>query len=108
MLVAKITPPAKKVIEVSPFSSTTEELNYMTAIARPYVPGSESTNFQVQFGSLNSNENTRFSSQLNSQLNLTSEELSNWGTNDEVLLEIIANKLGVDVIEIIEVSQRQF
>lgn len=107
MLVAKINPSAKKVIEVTPFSSTTVELEYMTAIARPYIPGSESTNFQIQFGTLSSNnDKMKFSSELNDQLTLSSEELSNWGTNDDVLLNVVANKLGVEVLEIVEVPQR--
>lgn len=111
MLVSKINPPAIKVIEVSPFSSTTQELSYMTAIARPYTPGADSTNFQVQFGTLITNgEGTveRFNGQLNSQLTLTKDELSTWGTNDEVLLTIISEKLGVSITEFVEVPQRSF
>ena len=46
MLISKINPPAVKSIEITPFSSTTTNLNYMTAIARPYAPGASSTNFQ--------------------------------------------------------------
>lgn len=111
MLVTKINPSANKVTEVSPFSSTTQELTYMTAIARPYTPGAESTNFQIQFGTLVTNGEgvvERFNGQLNTQLTLTKEELSTWGTNDEILLSIIAEKLGVNVIEFIEVSRYSF
>jgi C4-type Zn-finger protein len=83
----------------------------MTAIARPYTPGAESTNFQIQFGTLVTNGEgvvERFNGQLNTQLTLTKEELSTWGTNDEILLSIIAEKLGVNVIEFIEVSRYSF
>ena len=76
MLVAEISPSAQKSIEVSPFSSTTINLSYMTAIARPYVPGAESTNFQVQFGTIGLDElgvAQSFSGQLNSQITLTKE-----------------------------------
>lgn len=111
MLVSKIKPAAKKVIEVTPFSSTTQELNYMTAIARPYTPGAEITNFQVQFGNLSTNSEgvvESFFNQMNTQISLTKEELVNWGTNDEVLLSIVATKLGVTATEFIEVPRDSY
>ena len=111
MLIAKINPPAVKGVEVSPFSSTTINLEYMTAVARPYVPGTSSTNFQVQFGTVGLDENNvaiSFNNELNSQLTMTSEELITWGTNDDVLLDLIAAKLGVSVLEIIDVPGNNF
>jgi hypothetical protein len=108
MLIAKINPPAVKSIGVTPFSSTTTNLNYMTAIARPYAPGASSTSFQIQFGTANLNEIDEiigFRNELDSQLVMTSEELSTWGTNDDTLLNLIASKLGVSVIEIVDVPQ---
>lgn len=106
MLIAKINPPALKVVESTPFSSSTINLDYYTAIARPYVPGSSSTNFQLQFGSVNLDDKGQiinFNNETSSQLTMTSEELVTWGTNDDVLLNLIAAKLGVSVLEIIEV-----
>ena len=50
MLYAKINPAATYTNQVSPFSATTTQCNYMTAYARPYAVGAEQTNFQVQFG----------------------------------------------------------
>jgi hypothetical protein len=111
MLISKINPPAKKNVGVNPFSSTTIDLNYMTAIARPYAPGADVTNFQVQFGTLTLNESNvaeSFSNQSSTQLRLTKEELETWGTNDEVLLNIVATKLGVTVIEFVEVPNNSF
>ena len=108
MLIAKITPPAIKIVESTPFSSTTKNLEYMTAIARPYVPGASITNFQIQFGELrldNTDTVVGFDNESNSQLSMTSEELSTWGTNDETLLTLIAAKLGVSVIEIISIIE---
>ena len=106
MLIAKLNPPALKVVESTPFSSSTINLDYYTAIARPYVPGSSSTNFQLQFGSVNLDDKGQiinFNNETSSQLTMTSEELVTWGTNDDVLLNLIAAKLGVSVLEIIEV-----
>ena len=111
MLIAKINPPAVKGVEASPFSSTTINLEYMTAVARPYIPGSSSTNFQVQFGNVDLDKNDKiinFNSQTNTQLPMTGKELETWGTDDEILLDLIAAKLGVSVLEIIDVPGNNF
>lgn len=106
MLLAKINPTAEKVIEVTPFSSTTISLEYMTAIARPYVAGGSQTNFIVEFGTITEVDGvaTSFMTRTQTNLNLTSEELSTWGTNDEILLSIIAGKLNVGVVSYVNVN----
>ena len=107
MLIAKINPPAIKIVESTPFSSTTKNLQYMSAIARPYIPGASITNFQIQFGTVildNTDTVIGFNNESNSQLSMTSAELSTWGTNDETLLTLIATKLGVSVVEVISIS----
>lgn len=107
MLIAKINPPAIKIVESTPFSSTTKNLQYMSAIARPYIPGASITNFQIQFGTVildNTDTVIGFNNESNSQLSMTSAELSTWGTNDESLLTLIATKLGVSVVEVISIS----
>jgi hypothetical protein len=99
MLLAKINPAAEKITEVTPFSSTTISLEYMTAIARPYVAGATQTNFALEFGTITEVEGvvTSFQTRTQTNLTLTSEELSSWGTNDEVLLTIVAGKLSVAI-----------
>lgn len=110
MLLAKINPPAEKVIEVTPFSSTTISLDYMTAIARPYVAGATQTTFALEFGTITEVDGvaTSFQSKTQSNLTLTSDELSTWGTNDEVLLSIIAGKLNVNVISYVTIERNNF
>lgn len=110
MLLAKINPAAEKIIEVTPFSSTTISLEYMTAIARPYVAGATQTNFVIEFGTITEVDGvvTSFQSRTQSNLILTSEELSTWGTNDEVLLSIIAGKLNVNVDSYVNVENSNF
>jgi hypothetical protein len=110
MLLAKINPSAEKITEVTPFSSVTTSLDYMTAIARPYVAGATQTNFAIEFGNVTKVDGvaTSFQSQTQSNLTLTSEELSSWGTNDEVLLTIVASKLGVAVEGYENVDNRNF
>lgn len=105
MIIAKINPAATKVNQITPFSSTTETLDYMTAIARPYVPGATNTNFQVSFGSVETDEEgnvVKFNQKTNERMIFTKEELSTWGTNDETLLTIVATKLGVSITEFID------
>jgi hypothetical protein len=110
MLLAKINPAAEKVIQVTPFSSTTIYLDYMTAIARPYVAGATQTSFELEFGKINEFTGLdnvivqSFQSIVQTNLTLTSEELSSWGTNDEVLLSIIAGNLNVSVESYINVN----
>ena len=106
MLLSKINPAAEKVTEVTPFSSTTMSLEYMTAIARPYVAGGSQTNFVVEFGTITEVEGivTSFTTRTQTNITLTSDELSTWGTNDEVLLSIIAGKLNVSVVSYINVN----
>lgn len=104
MLIAKINPPAIKIVESTPFSSTTKNLEYMSAAARPYIPGASITDFQIQFGTPRLDNNGTvigFNNESNSQLSMTSDELSTWGINDETLLSLIATKLGVSVVEVI-------
>ena len=110
MLLAKINPAAEKVTEVTPFSSTTISLEYMTAIARPYVAGATQTNFALEFGTITEVEGvvTSFQTRTQSNLTLTSDELSTWGTNDEVLLSIIAGKLNVSVESYVNVNGYNF
>ena len=100
MIIAKITPTASKITQVTPFSSVTKSLDYMTAIARPYVAGASETGFQVTFGTVevdNEGKIIKFNNETNERLVLTSEELSTWGTNDETLLNIIADKIKVTI-----------
>ncbi len=103
MLLAKINPSAEKVIQITPFSSTTIYLDYMTAIARPYIAGATQTTFELDFGKITESTEPNdvivqsFQSIVQTNLKLTSDELSTWGTNDEVLLSIIAGKLNVSV-----------
>jgi hypothetical protein len=106
MLLSKINPAAEKVTEVTPFSSTTMSLEYMTAIARPYVAGGSQTNFVVEFGTITEVEGivTSFTTRTQTNITLTSDELSTWGTNDEVLLSIIAGKLNVSVVSYVNVE----
>lgn len=111
MIIAKINPAATKVTQVTPFSSITESLEYMTAIARPYIPGATNTFFQVIFGTaeIDSESNVvNFSEKTSERMSFTDEELSTWGTNDETLLTIVAAKLNVSILEFLNATGNRF
>jgi hypothetical protein len=111
MIIAKINPAATKINQITPFSSTTESLEYMTAIARPYIPGATNTFFQVVYGTIeidNESNVVSFYEKTSERISFTDEELSTWGTNDETLLTIIATKLNVSVIEFLNATGSRF
>ena len=106
MLVAKISPTAKLVVQPTPFESTVIEADYMTALARPYTLGATKVNFEVVYGNIvespvhGSDVLVRqFKSVTNSQLVLEGPELSSWGIDDSVVLVAIAEKVGTTVVE---------
>lgn len=100
-LVAKITPSVKlanagKTIFDEP---TIIDANYMLALARPYALGSENVKFQIIFGTLQIKENDYIFTNLQSaEVVLTKDELASWGTDDEACYNVIATKLGVQII----------
>jgi hypothetical protein len=108
MIIAKINPPVIASTQVSPFSSLTVSCEYMATIAYEYRPDSPETNFKVMFGYLiyedeeNPTKLTGFRTRYETILTLTSSELSNWGTNDEVMVSAVATKSGVSVTEFIQ------
>jgi hypothetical protein len=109
MLLAKISPSANIVLQVTPFIFDQNAAQYMTAVANQYVPDAESTSFSVLFGEMSvpvpseQPQPEPFVLKYSYPLTLTSEQLSSWGTDDSELLEIIAAQLGVEILEFINV-----
>lgn len=111
MLYGKITPTAQIVKQITPFSSTTIEANYMTALARPYGVGSTEVNFEVLFGITNTNESDEVVGfeRLNSfQVTLRGDDLSTWGIDDTVVLQKIASKLNVVASDFITIAGNNY
>jgi hypothetical protein len=107
MLYAQISPSAKAIHQSTPFTSVTTEADYMTVLARPYGAGATKVNFEVLFGTIGNNGQKgeqKFTSVTTSNMTLQGEELSQWGTNDEVILEIVANKLNVSILSYVLVD----
>jgi hypothetical protein len=115
MLLAKINPAATFVSQDNPFAQpTTTTADYLTALARPYVAGASQTNFEIQFGTYTpavegeQPQPAKFNRVQSSQLVLTADELASWGTDDSVLLEAVASKLGTSVVETVDVEGNNF
>jgi len=113
MIVAKISPSASFVKQVGPFAQPqTEFFEYFAVFARPYIAGSAFTNFEVQFGTcsqpVNSGELPVFNRSESTNIVLSSEELSTWGTDDTILLNLVAGKMGTSVISTVIVRSNLF
>jgi hypothetical protein len=105
MLLAKISPAAKQIVQTTPFESSEVSADHMVAIARPYALGSSKVNFEVIFGNLVESPkpgSEEVAQQLvrvtNANVQLEGEELASWGTDDSVVLSAIAAKLGTSVV----------
>jgi hypothetical protein len=100
MLLGKLATPAQKVVQNGAFSTTIINAEYMVVSTQRYVIGEEKTLFELRFGNvITENGQERFDIVLRQDLEMTAEELANWGTDDAVLLDIIAAKLGASVTE---------
>ena len=112
MLYAKINPKASFVQQLGPFTApVTIKAEYLTTLARPYAAGASQTNFEIKFGNAVLNEEgivTSINKVSQSSLVLTAEELVNWGTDDAVLLEVVAAKLGTVVESVINLENNNF
>lgn len=116
MLLAKLGQKATFVQQQSPFQTISVDAHHFTAIARPYQLGGKNTSFEVVFGNhieavegVEASEGVeavraqeaRFEQVSTSRLELTSEELASWGTDDKAVLEVIASKYGTTCLEFV-------
>jgi hypothetical protein len=94
----------KGTLQINPFSATTITADTITAIARPYILGSDNTKFEVKYGNVILDEHnivTKFNNILNGECVLTDQELVGWGIDDSIVLTAIATKLNVSVVQIL-------
>ena len=100
MLYAKINPVGKKVESITPFETKTTDLDYFGAEANPYRLGTSNTDFTVLFGVIveESGIPVAFKNEKSMRIVLTASELEDWGTDDKVVLEKLAAKVGVTIV----------
>ena len=99
MLLGKLATPATKVIQ-NGLNVESVSAEYMIVNAKDYVIGGTYVNFEVKFGNIiTESEKERFDIVLRHNVGMTTEELSTWGTDDSILLDLIAVKLGITITE---------
>ena len=114
MIIAKLSPAIEIVKQDNILSQpVTTSVEYIGAAAVRYAPGVKSAIFEVSAGNYIPevagenglpNQPAKFQRIQTSNLTLTSEELSSWGTDDNVLYDIIAGKLNKTIVELVEVT----
>jgi hypothetical protein len=121
MLVAKVNPPAKKILQVNPFQQTEVTAEYMIAKCTKLVIGggqgslNDEIEFQVKFGNLKYEQNPDGTNKppildavLVTKVIFSQEELSDWGTDDTIVYNKIANKLGCNIVSTQVISEMIF
>lgn len=100
MLLGELATPATKVIQNGAFGNTTVTADYMVVGVQRFVIGEDNINLDLRFGNIIiENEKERFDIVLRQTIEMTSEELATWGTDDSVLLDLVALKLGTTLTE---------
>lgn len=110
MLAAKISPKAKKVMQVSPLETKEFTADYMSAKCTRLVIGGGSgnnsrTEFSLRFFNVKYDTNPDGSQGralmdivMVHNVSFSESELASWGTDDSVVLDLIAQKLGFQII----------
>jgi hypothetical protein len=104
MIFAKINPNVIITKQNTLFSSSTINVEYMTAVASPYRLGDTQIKFEIIFGNFIKNKDNDiigFNKYITESVIFSSEELNNWGTDDSVVLVQIASKIGTTTVEFV-------
>jgi hypothetical protein len=110
MIIAKLNPGISVINQNSPFESpVTTTYNWMSAVIQRYIPGASGYNVNLVYGDLIMSDDEipvpiRFKRVNSTPVGLTAGEISNWGTNDVVLLEILAAKLNLTIESTLEIA----
>lgn len=99
MLYLKLTTPVSKVYQEG-FTQTTVSGSYLVAQATNYDLGATTSSFYTKVGKMEFDETgsaTSFKSIISDNIQLTSDELANWGTDDFEVLKVIASKLNFSI-----------
>ena len=112
MLLAKISPLAKRIVQTSPFETKEFSAEYMVAKCSKLVIGAipnsfnDQTEFNIKFGNIKyekkpdgTNGKPMLDVVLTTKVMFTQSELSTWGTDDTIVYDLIAQKLGFTIVE---------
>lgn len=100
MLLGKLAVSATKVYQNGAFGSKVATADYIVVSTQRFVIGEDRTSFELRFGNIiTENEKERFDIVLRESLEMSAEELTTWGTDDSVVLDLIATKIGSSITE---------
>ena len=105
MLYAKISPASQYVKQLTPFTSETIVCEYVCASAEPYSLGANAVSFRMSFGTVTFNESNvpiGFNPFTSTTQEFSGSQLSNWGTDDSVVLTELVQAIGCTVLQIIQ------
>ena len=109
MIIAKLNPGITVTNQPSPFAEpVVNTYDWMTAVVQRYIPGASNYNVNLVYGNVVMNdaetpEPAIFQRVDATQVGLTAGEISTWGTNDTVLLQILATKLSLNIEDTYEI-----
>jgi hypothetical protein len=81
--------------------------SYITAVANPYVLGTNSVNFRVSYGNCEFDDNgevTSFKTVHSDNVVLSGSDITSWGEDDSVILIDIATQQGTTVTQVVSGS----
>ena len=100
MIIAKINPGITVTNQESPFATATSATHlWFTAVVQRYLTGASTYGVNVVYG--DATEETGipidFTKKGSTRVEFDASELSTWGTDDVVLLQLIATKVGLSI-----------
>lgn len=109
MIIAKLNPGIPVTNQNSPFESpVTTTYYWMSAVIQRYIPGASNYSVNLVYGTVSMNEAGTLPMVFKrigaAPVELTAEEISTWGTNDVVLLQILAAKTNLTIENTYEIE----
>ena len=108
MIFGQINPPLSIIRQDTLFNPTPEYTtgSYLTAVANQYLLGANRVNFRISYGEciFDGDEVVEFRSIHSDNVELLEEDIADWGTDDSVILNKIAEKQGTTVIGVVSGS----
>ena len=100
MILGKLSTPIIKVYQKDALNVSSGSADYVVVGVKKYVVGEDLAEFELRFGNvIVENDQERFDLLIRHSVWMTSEELSTWGTDDTVLLDLIAAKVNIQIVE---------
>jgi len=110
MLISKITPAAKKIMEINPFQHEEVTCDMMIVNVQKYVIGSivgthnDNNIFEAKFGRIklekkpDGTEKEMFDAVINHRVRLTTPQVESWGLDDHIVHELVAQAMNFQIV----------